>query len=67
MQDKKEFVITSLLFMVIIAIANFSILKYEMSHFEMHGQKFKQVGMMEYTNPADGKLLYFLIYTKGDN
>jgi hypothetical protein len=66
MKDPKEFAITSLLFMLLIGITNFAILKYEMSHFQMNGQKFKEVGMMEYRNPADGRMLYFLMYTKGD-
>lgn len=67
MEDKQEFVVTALLYMVLIGIANFAILKYEMSHLQMNNQKFKQAGMMEYRNPADGKLLYLLMYEKGDN
>lgn len=67
MENSKEFTITALLFMSILIIANFAMVKYEMIHFTMNGQKFRQVGMMEYKNPVDNKTLYFLMYEKGDN
>lgn len=66
MKHSKEFLAVMFTFLFLITVLNFVGIRYALSHFKMKGDTFSQVGMMEYVNPADGKKLYFLMYTKGD-
>lgn len=66
MKDKQEFLMMMLFFVVLLGLGDILAIRYSLSHFKMNKDVFTQVGMMEYKNPADGRTLYFLMYTKGD-
>ncbi len=63
-KDRKEFYIATLAFMLILAITDIAVIKQSIAHKILNGVLFEDAGMMEYTNPVDGKVLYIPIYQK---
>ncbi len=66
MKDKKELMICVALIVAVMAIADIAYIRNLVngSIFNMNGDQFTLVGMMQYQNPQDGKTVYFPIYQK---
>ncbi len=66
MKDKKDLILCSALLAAVLAIADIAYIRKLVngSIFEMNGDNFSLVGMMQYVNPQDGKTVYFPIYKK---
>lgn len=65
MTEHKEKLLTYVVVGLLLFIFN---LVYVMRHemvIEMNGMQFRVVGMMKYTNPADGNVVWMPLYSRG--
>lgn len=61
---QKESILVYGIMLFILSICNFAYVKYTQETLNLDGHKFKNVGLMEYKNNADGAILYIPVFKR---